>query len=348
MKHISNRPKDITLIITNEYDSHSDYMVEKFHDLNANVVRINTERYNTFISLDVSVSRDDFVGTVKISDSEIQFDVTSVKSVWWRRPVPANVPPHLSSQEKDFARAEIRAAFAGFWASLDAYYMSRPGCIADANYKIEQLARARKMGFNVPETLVTSDPENARSFIKAASNHVVYKVLTDPFLNYFVSSGPTFVDDQALGEMHSGIVPTTPIDEENIGLIDFVSQTPCLFQEYVDKAYELRVTVIGDQVFAAKIDSQSNENTKIDWRNYDVDIPYSKIEINSELRQLILKFVKSYGLNYSALDFIVKPDGEYVFLENNPNGQFMWVEDLVPELKMTDHLARCLTEGRNL
>ncbi len=65
------------------------------------------------------------------------------------------------------------------------------------------------------------------------------------------------------------------------------------------------------------------------------------------MAQQCLAFVKSYGLNYSAMDFIVTPDDQYIFLESNPNGQFAFIQMKVPELKMLEALAACLVRGAN-
>ena len=122
-------------------------------------------------------------------------------------------------------------------------------------------------------------------------------------------------------------------------------RAPCLFQEYVPKKLELRVTVIGDEIFAAEIHSQEHAETSVDWRNFDVDIPFRAVSLPPLVTERVLDFVKSYGLNFSAIDMIVTPDDRYVFIENNPNGQFIFVEDRVPELGMTDALAACLIRG---
>ncbi len=113
---------------------------------------------------------------------------------------------------------------------------------------------------------------------------------------------------------------------------------------------ELRVTIIGDELFAAEIDSQSRESTSVDWRNWSdggIDIPYRKATLPADIAERCMMLVRSYHLNFSAIDLILTPDGRYVFLENNPNGQFMWVEKLVPELEMTAALASCLIRGAN-
>jgi glutathione synthase/RimK-type ligase-like ATP-grasp enzyme len=130
-------------------------------------------------------------------------------------------------------------------------------------------------------------------------------------------------------------------------MLDSVRLAPCQFQEYIQKQSELRVTVIGDDVFAAEIHSQAHEKTSIDWRHYDVQIPYCKATLPSDMIERCLALTRSYNLNFSAMDLVLTPDGRYVFLENNPNGQFIFVENLVPELKMTAALAACLIRGAN-
>lgn len=120
-----------------------------------------------------------------------------------------------------------------------------------------------------------------------------------------------------------------------------------MFQEYVPKRVELRVTVIGDDIFAAEIDSQADEQASVDWRRFAMEIPFRQATLPTEVAERCLTLVKSYGLNFSAMDLILTPDGRYVFVENNPNGQFIFVEKLVPELRMTEALAACLIRGAN-
>ena len=128
------------------------------------------------------------------------------------------------------------------------------------------------------------------------------------------------------------------------------SLSPGLFHEYIEKDVELRVTVIGDDVFVAEIHSQDREATSVDWRDWDnggLEIRYSKGALPDEVQDRCVRLVRSYGLNFSTMDIVRTPDGRHVFLENNPNGNFMWIEKLVPELRMTSALAACLARGSN-
>jgi glutathione synthase/RimK-type ligase-like ATP-grasp enzyme len=139
---------------------------------------------------------------------------------------------------------------------------------------------------------------------------------------------------------------TTLLDEQTLALhSEGVRHIPCLFQEYIPKAVELRVTIIGDEIFVAEIDSQSQAETAIDWRDYSVPMRMKRGSLPDDIVSKCFALVRGFGLNFSALDFIVTPEGEYVFLESNPNGQFLFVEQWVPELKMVDALLGCLMHG---
>lgn len=103
--------------------------------------------------------------------------------------------------------------------------------------------------------------------------------------------------------------------------------------------------MIGEKVFAAKIHSQEEERTRVDFRDFTADVRYEAAELPPEVERRCLQFVHSYSLRFGALDLIVTPEGRYVFLENNPVGQFLFVEELVPALAMTDAVAEDLLTG---
>ena len=107
------------------------------------------------------------------------------------------------------------------------------------------------------------------------------------------------------------------------------TQTFSFLQNYVDKKYELRITVCNKDVVACKIDSQSldDDRGKNDWRQgYDYDLKHEIVEIPEKIKDFCFAFLAKMGLNFGCFDFIVTPDNEYVFLECNPNGQWLWIE----------------------
>ncbi len=117
-----------------------------------------------------------------------------------------------------------------------------------------------------------------------------------------------------------------------------------MFQEYVQKSFEVRVTAVGETIFAAAIHSQMSPRSRVDWRRYDLDhTPYEPHSLPRVIEEKCYKLMAILGLHYGALDFIVQPDGKYVFLEINPVGQWGWIEYLTG-LPITEAIADLLIE----
>ncbi len=329
------------LIVTEPMDFHADAMILKLREMGHTPLRLHTEDFPLLSTIDMVLGgADDAEWRGQINTHKHNIDLGSIRSIWWRRPKMYRLPPDLERQQQEFARFEIDHVLQGLWASLDCYWVSCPAAIRQANWKVNQLKRAAELGFDVPRTLITSDPAQARDFYEQCGRRVIYKPLSDPMLAAMIAHG-----EDTSNVPISRLTYTTMLEESHLERLESVRLAPCMFQAYVPKRLELRVTVIGDEVFAAEIYSQEHESTSIDWRHYEVEIPYRKGELPAEVAERCLRLVKSYGLNYSAMDLILTPDGRYVFLENNPNGQFLFIEQKVPELPLLDALAACLIRG---
>jgi hypothetical protein len=200
------------------------------------------------------------------------------------------------------------------------------------------LARARRFGFDVPATLLSNVPEKVHAFVVDGARGAIYKTLSTPTL-----AAEKVVDGARVANgLHTTMVAPDDPDLESVGVL------PGQFQHYIEKAYEVRVTVVAGTAFAAKIDSQANERTRIDFRHFDADVEYNAIDLPGGVADRCCEFVASYGLTFGAIDLIATPDGRYVFLENNPVGQFVFVEELVPQLEISKAVAAALAQGKGL
>ena len=106
--------------------------------------------------------------------------------------------------------------------------------------------------------------------------------------------------------------------------------SPSIFQPYVDKAYELRCVVMGERIFTAKLDSQAHECTRTDWRAGDVEdeqVRHEVFDLPEHVQAGLQRLMRSFGINFASIDMIVTPDGDFVFLDLNPNGQWLWLEE---------------------
>ena len=92
---------------------------------------------------------------------------------------------------------------------------------------------------------------------------------------------------------------------------------------------EWRITVIGEDVFPCIIHSQECDESKVDWRTIDYDsILHEKGEISDQFKNELVQYLKLLNIPFGAFDFILTPENEFVFLECNPNGQWLWIEEL--------------------
>jgi glutathione synthase/RimK-type ligase-like ATP-grasp enzyme len=244
--------------------------------------------------------------------------------IWWRR---GTWPRRSYFAEPDDVVAEFMARqYAGAMkgvlslATLNSgLWMNDPHreALLDEN-KILQHAVARRVGLTVPPTLCTDDPGTARRFAREHG-----RVAVKPVAGFIMKTRTP------IGEVPLTLLTKRLTANEFDEVADMVRYAPVLLQPYVEKAFELRITIVAGSIFACRIDSQAAEMTEVDWRNYDLDnTPHSVIELDESLNTRLRAFMESAGLKFAAVDMIVTPGGEAVFLEANPCGQYGWIEDL--------------------
>jgi len=297
----------VLVLVTHREDLTADWLVIELARRDASFLRLNTEDYPTRIALYWTPQEAWLqVGERKLHASEIQ-------AVWWRRPLAPQLSEDLSCQEALWAAGEAQAAVEGFWRSVDAHWVNPPLANAAADCKPEQLRRAAALGFDVPASLVSNDAAAARAFT-AEHERVICKTLREGV----VPRGDTL-----------GIFYTTSLSVDDLSAFSAFGPEPYLFQEMVPKRYDIRVTVIGEEAFACRIESQHNEATQIDWRKGEIDqMPHAVDQLPAALSSRCVQMARSYGLRFAAIDLARRTDGGYTFFELNPNGQWAWIEQL--------------------
>ncbi len=236
-----------------------------------------------------------------------------IATVFWRVKAPLLGLPSNDARayDEDFIFREWSRGIAGLSKALpDAKWINRLECNLAAANKLTQLYTAVEVGFDVPTTRVSNDADMIEQLFE--NGPVIYKTLSHPYFG------------------QDSLIFTTQISRESFNeRRQTLHVAPCLFQNLVDKAYELRVTVIGQSVIPMRIDSQKHDDTKTDWRVGQLrrDL-YDVVTLPPVVRQRVLDLMSRLGLIFGALDLIVTPDGQYVFLEINPVGQWLWLEEL--------------------
>ena len=319
------------LIISYSKDYHVEKVLEIFKKNQTKYFILELDNFPKNYLLKHAVSESNISVIIENTTTQEILRFSNIGAVWLRK--PANFSYHLNDMDQsiqDFADKETEHALFSALYALDCFWISHPKYLRASMWKGEQLQRALTFGFKIPDTLISNDPDEIRTFF-LEHQKVVFKAMSDSVI--------------AEEENEGQGVATTLIDAQMLDDCDSLRLLPNQFQAYIEKAYELRVTIIGGNIFTAKLDSQVYPETQIDCRNLNVKIPMSVYSLPKNVEQACLGFVNSYKLNYSAIDLIVTPNGDYVFLENNPNGQFRFIEENVPELTITECLVEILEEA---
>jgi len=311
------------LLITARFDPAADLLLAELRRRGAACVRWNTHEFPLESSLNYRASNSGFETEI-VTDGR-RIGLSTIGSIWWQWDQPAGFAPALQGEERRFAEAESHLAVNALMTVGDYFWINFPARENLAKSKPAQLFVANKLGMEIPKTLVSNDPGEVRRFVAQSKAEIVYKGLSQPHM----------VPGTAL---FTGL-----LTKETLANLDSIRLTPGIFQERVEKAYELRVTVVGSKIFSVKIDSQKNREAQLDWRRALHDVGYAAVELPREVEAKILAFMRTFGLFYGAFDFIVTPDGRYVFLEINPSGQYMWLE-CAADLGITAALADALME----
>lgn len=318
---IKTNPDRCVLVVTQRDDVTADLVISDLHSRGIRVVRFDSADFPDELSVTAQIGAGQGLSGVLRTPTRIA-KLGEVRSLYYRRP-SSFAFPGLSGQDTRFAITQARYGLGGIIASLPGcLYLNHPHAIADAEFKPSQLAVAYSLGFELPCTLITNEPDKVRDFI-SAQKRVIYKPLRTT--DYQVAGkAATLWAQEVLAEQ---------ID-------DTIAGTMHLFQRLVEKKYDLRVTVVGDKVFAVRIDSPL-----LDWRaDYD-QANYRVTPVPSNLSEKMRAYLNRFGLLSGCFDFAVGLNGRENFLECNPNGQWGWLQEATG-LPIAAAFADLLERGR--
>jgi len=323
----------VILIVSNAQDVTANFFQERLEAAAVGFVRLNTERLAQVpLTYSVDGAKDDRVcGTFVLDGQRVR--LTDIRSVYYRRPVAPEFPATLAPGLRDWMENETRRAWGGVLAaSPQVRWINDPLCVSRASYKPEQMARAKRMGLRVPDTLITSEPAQARAFCKRQNWQVVAKPI-----GHGEILGDSEDDDRII---YTNMVPETAAQR-----FDEVASCPTLFQQAIAKDVDLRVTIVDDEVIPVELHSQERAVSIIDCRRDNMSgMRYSCAELPGALTQELIRLVQSYGLHYAAIDLVRDPAGRHWFLELNPAGQWAWLEQAA-DVPISSALIRCLTKN---
>jgi len=313
---------DTVLLVTTSYDIAADYVLKSLRQGGNPAFRLNTDLFPSRVKAVSSPPKDIFI---EDENGESVLG-TSIKSVWYRRHVSPELPEELESGVRDFCERETRAFLDGVLASLPTKrFMSPPQAIFQAEHKPYQLSIASQLGFTIPDTIMTNIPHIVWEM--AQNHNLVAKAISSGYI---------------AGAKGNQAIFTSRVRPEDLEDLNGLNLAPATFQEFVVKTSDIRVTVVAGEIFTAEILSQERESSRIDWRATDDPHLVHRIhKLPAEIDELCRQLVTNLGLSFGAIDLVLKPDGSYVFLEINPNGEWVWLEDQLG-FPISDRIAQWL------
>lgn len=300
------RPRSV-LLVTTSYDRAPAYVETHLRQRGLIPFRFDTDTYPSTTTLTF-----DPAGDFSISNGQEVLHGSSISSIWYRRVGTPLLPDTLDAGEREFCEREARALLLGTLLSLDGRsWVSHPAAIWTAEFKPYQLAVAKRIGFRIPRTRMTNSPEEARRFASAGES--VAKALSSGYVRREEGNAAIF---------------TSLLRKSDLADMEDLALAPVTFQEHIRKTSDLRVTVIGEKVFAAELLSQERASSRVDWRaTDDPDLVHRKFDLPPTIATQCVALVRQLNLSFGAIDLILADDGEIYFLEINPNGEWHWIEE---------------------
>jgi hypothetical protein len=316
------------LILSSKKDEHVPLLLPHLEKRGARIRWIDAGDFPCAATISVRYTQDGLERVAARYDGEA-LDLADVTAVWYRRPSQPGIDDRITAPDHRRCVEEVSEALLLGLADMfaDARWLpGTPRAVFAASNKVEQLAHATRVGLRPPRTLITNDPGELARFYEECNGRLITKPVR-------ALHGVYDADGSARAFY------ARPLRRRDLHNAAALRYAPMILQEYVPKRAELRVTVVGERVFAAEIDSQASRATQNDWRHYDVDrTSYRAHDLPESVHRSCVRLVASYGLRYGALDLVLTPSGEYVFLELNPNGQWGFIEYLTG-MPIADALA---------
>ena len=316
----------VVLVLTEECDPTADAIIDELQQRGVEIYRADLGWFPRDLELDAVLDTEGWSG--RLHGPHRNLCLNDVQSVLYRRPTGFTIPPGMSRAEMRHAQMEAKIGLGGIlWSLPGVLWVNHPARAADM-YKPLQLATAARMGLLTPRTLVTNQAKAVRRFAEEVDGPIGVKPL-----GY-----------ASIVEGRRRALYTHPLTDDDLADLRGVEHTAHLFQQYIaDKRYELRLTVVGEQMFAAGVYAGSPA-ARVDFRADAKALSYRTVEVPGHVAAGVRAFMRHFHIIYGAFDFCVDSEGRHWFLECNPAGEYLFIEHPTG-LRISAALADLLQKG---
>lgn len=304
------------LIVSNSQDFTANFLQEKISESGLPFARFDTDTFPKSISISSRINGMALENNLVLPSGK-KISIEDVSAIWWRRPErigEKTLGGFKDERIKKFTRYQLESSFDELTAILDrrVLWVNHPEQNRHANSKLVQLRLAVQLGFKIPDTVFSNNPQEVKSFFDCHGGQVVHKAIRRP----------AFLFGNKMVGFYTSRVNADDISEE-----ESIRVAPVLLQEIVEKKLELRITVVGQRVVTASIASQSSPKGALDWRRIPTEAEQWKpFDLDPATERKCRELTHALNLNFGAIDLALTPKDEIVFFEINPNGQWAWLE----------------------
>lgn len=298
------------LVVAEQLDASADMVVDQLNQRDVPVTRFDAADFPQQLTL--TAGHEPTVpgwGGV-LDDGHRSVRLEDVRAVYYRRPGRPVIADSVAEPYVTWAQNQADAALLNVLSALPVRWINNPHFDRVAAHKPQQLVAATRSGLNVPRSIITNDPDAARTFAKQVNGPLICKPVLGGRLN--------------TGEARELMVATHRIDPADFD--DSIRLTAHYFQESIPKQFEVRLVVVDGHMFAGTLLGTS-EKARTDWRTDYETIEYGTTTVPKSVAAAVRRFMASYGIVFGSFDFAVTPANEWVFFENNPAGTWSWVEN---------------------
>lgn len=261
-------------------------------------------------------------------------ETCSFDTLWVRRPRKTIISGDIHKEDKEFLEKEatiVNAATMEMYAK-QGFTVNPLAAIKVAENKLLQLQHAVAVGFTIPDTLVSNDPAEVRAFIgRMDEAGFIYKALLPHSFISWTENKSVLTAAVGLSQLPSDFM---------------LKYGGGIYQKKIIKRFELRITIFGKTLFAAKLHSQLHPQGKDDWRRIpDGELKVEPYDLPQDIQEKCFLLLERLGLVMGCFDFIVTPNNEYILLEVNQQGQFLWIEKNCPEINILEAFCLFLVTG---
>lgn len=299
------------LILTNSRDETANFFEKKINSSKNAIFRFNTDEHIPFSLLSFEIKNKSFNFEI---ENAIGLRPQLIKSIWYRRPqAMETLINDIDSDYKKFVTDEYNKLWNGFFATFqNSKWVNHPMDNNRASLKLLQLKLASELNLDIPNTLITTNPNEAKNHIINNDKKFIIKPLSKGVVEFETGS-------------HQ-LIYTSRLTKDNISKLELIRNCPTLIQEEIENKRDVRVNYFEGKFCSFFLDTKS---TEVDCRRNNMQgVEYSYFELDNEVKNKICKMMQKLNLKFCTIDLAYTRERGFTFFEINPNGQWAWIEQV--------------------